>query len=505
MNRQHLFELLIVAGILLLAAYLRLHNLAHNPGWYTDEGTHLDIARNLLVGEVAYFAVDESILLFGRPPLFGWILAASMNIFGISIETLRGLTAAFGVLCVGLIYVTTRRITQDRFVAILAALLLAMYPQAVLYARFGFSYALLGPLVLLCLYGLAEYLKNGARVGLALAAGAIGIGLTGDLMMGALIPVLLAALVWQRWRDLWWGLALMILPFGAYALVMLLTNPDSFLFDLDYTLFRLNRLSLLDQIGNAALNYTTLISQDSWMLAGIIGLFLLRPLRLRILSLALLLVPLALLGRTVALHSLSYYYITPLLPLVALGLAALIRVGFPWIVTTVSDYWQTATRISKTSGYIAAFSVIAVPLITTLILTIQQVNTSWPTAIDPFLIDGRTAREAAEFVNNATEPDDLVIASPAVGWLLNTQVADFQMSVAARGIETVHLPGELPAERWRFDPDFQRARFVVVDNLWRNWAAVHMPAVAVMLAAVEDWPQVFEAGVIVIHRNPQVD
>jgi 4-amino-4-deoxy-L-arabinose transferase-like glycosyltransferase len=34
--------------ILALAAYFRLTNITVNPGWFTDEGTHLEVARSIL-------------------------------------------------------------------------------------------------------------------------------------------------------------------------------------------------------------------------------------------------------------------------------------------------------------------------------------------------------------------------------------------------------------------------------------------------------------------------
>jgi hypothetical protein len=52
-----------LCAILGLAAYLRLANLPDNPGWFTDEGTHLNIAQHLAQGEVRYFALNQSTLL----------------------------------------------------------------------------------------------------------------------------------------------------------------------------------------------------------------------------------------------------------------------------------------------------------------------------------------------------------------------------------------------------------------------------------------------------------
>mgnify|MGYP001559875412 CR=1 FL=1 len=61
--------------ILSLAAYLRLANRADNPGWYSDEGTHIDIAMNLMEGRAQSLAITQSMLLVARPPLFHLLLA----------------------------------------------------------------------------------------------------------------------------------------------------------------------------------------------------------------------------------------------------------------------------------------------------------------------------------------------------------------------------------------------------------------------------------------------
>ena len=119
------------------------------------------------------------------------------------------------------------------------------------------------------------------------------------------------------------------------------------------------------------------------------------------------------------------------------------------------------------------------------------------------LINAADARQAADYVNRHTSADDVVIGSPPTAWLFDSQAADFQMVVAATGEGTVHFPPDLPADRFAFDPRYTGARFVVVDNLWGNWGAVHIPGVLRMLREVEMWPLVFEAGAVQVYRNPE--
>jgi 4-amino-4-deoxy-L-arabinose transferase-like glycosyltransferase len=501
MRRTFRYAALIL--ILALAAYLRLANLSYNPGWYTDEGTHLNIARHLIDGRIQYLAVTQSTLLFARMPLFELLLAAVMRSTGGGMEALRGLTGMLGNLSVGLLYIVIKRIqrSSDELLPLLAALMLAIYPQAVIYSRFGFSYNLLVPLVMLVMLCLSEYWQSRQRPWLLFAALIVGIGALSDLLMFVFAgPVLIVALE-RRWRDALWAAVLIGLPFALYSFVMLLDAPSAFVSDLRFTFFRVSALSLSDQLATLAINYTTLIAQDAWFALALIGLFMLRPDRLRNLALLMLLLPLIVLGRTVALFSLSAYYMIPLLPFIALGMASLLRYGIPVAVRMLAlglDNYRIATIVASSMLAILVMT----PFLVWTLNTVQSVQTHYPTPIDPFLISGVDAEQAATYVNTHVSSDNRVIASPGVAWLIDAPVADFQMAVAVDGQYTPHLPADLPASRYAFDARFANARFVIVDNLWRNWAAPNIPAVAAMLREIEEWPLVFESGEIQVYENP---
>jgi hypothetical protein len=97
--------------------------------------------------------------------------------------------------------------------------------------------------------------------------------------------------------------------------------------------FTLGRLSaiLVGPVPLLTLNLGTLALTDPWWIPAVIGLLLLRPPRWRLLSLALLFLPLLVLGRSSGLAGLRRYSISPLFPLVALGMANLIALGLPWM------------------------------------------------------------------------------------------------------------------------------------------------------------------------------
>lgn len=467
-----------------LAAYLRLAHLSANPGWYTDEATHLNIAEHFLRGQIQYLAVTQSVLLFGRMPLFDWLLAGALRLGGEPMTTLRLLTGLLGVLSVAVLYAVTRALTHRRGAAGLAALALAVYPPAVLYSRLGFSYNALAPLVLLVLWGLARYWQTARGRPLNLAALAVGLGLLSDLWMGVLIaPVLGVALLKQR-RAVLRAALWLSLPIALWAGGQWLTAPEAFVFDVRFTLARLSAIPLAQQ-GPVLIDNVAVLAREGWML-GVLGLAFLRPAPLGRLALMLAVWPMLALGRTVALYSLSAYYVIPLWPLAALGAASSIE----WLARRRELWWRGAALVLLGAGGLS------------LVKTLPQVTHGFVSSIDDFLISPAEAQAVAGYINHHAQPDDVIIASPAVGWLLEAHTADFQMAVAATGTATPHLPANLPPERWAFDPRLERARFVVVDNLWRNWAVVDVPGVTAIMQTVQSWPVVFVAGTVNVYQNP---
>ncbi|MEZ4670815.1 MAG: glycosyltransferase family 39 protein [Anaerolineae bacterium] len=504
-------EGLLLCVILVLAAYLRLTNVAENPGWYTDETTHIDIANHRLEGSIQYMLIKDSTLLFGRLPLFHVLLAAAFQISDSTdhMLVLRSFTGLLGVVSVGMLYAAVRG-SGGSLQALLAALMLAIYPQAVLYSRFGFSYGLLPPIMLLTILALERFLAGSKAGWLALAALALGIGLVAEVWTLALVlPFVIAAAF--RPRHLIWSLPLVVLPVIVYSFIMLGSAPEAFGFDLRFTLSRLvPSQTLTEQWDTLFNNMQILTGSGLWMLAGIIGLFALQPVRLRWLGALFFFIPIVLIGRTNALYNLSAYYMIPLLPLVALGVAALIRYG---IVTI----WQTAHQYLPVGQYLRSGAALLVsvllilfvagaPLLAGLVSTIDEVQQGYVTDIDSFLINPRQAKHVAAFINSRVGVDDVIVTSPVVGWQFGGHPEDFQMAVAANDyVATPHLPGDIPLSRLAFDPDYQHARFVVMDNLWHNWGEVHIPGLRVVVADVQaNWPEVFQEGQFVVYENPQL-
>jgi 4-amino-4-deoxy-L-arabinose transferase-like glycosyltransferase len=521
LQRQKLLRLVEISLLVLivgLAAYLRLAQLAENPAWYSDEGTEVDIAAHWLNGEMQYLAIDQSTLIAARLPLFPLLLSGVFRIVGVSIYALRLFTALLGIISVMMLYAYVRVSHADRALALLAALLLAIYPEAVVYARLGFMYNLLTPLALLSAIGLWRYLDRGKRSGLALAASAIGLGTIAALPMLIFVLPLIIIVSVRRWRDLMWSLLLIALPVMLYAVFMLGAAPQAFLFDLNFTLARLSMIPLTQQPIAIATNLATLLARGPWLIAALAGWFVLRPGRWQWFNLLFFVLPLIALGRTSwLLGGQGFYYLIPLLPWVALGAATLLRVGTPAIwhsiesgSRTLLERWsprraiglKIQTRAAQAIAALVVITIVAAPLVLATGFLSVQVQSRLPTVMDELLIDPAAARAAAKFINSETTQDDLVIVSPGWAWLLHAHAADFQQAVAATGHATPHFPGDIPPDRFAFDPRVAQAKFVAIDNVWRNWAASRIPEVADMMRQIELWPLAWQAGDIAVYRNP---
>lgn len=67
-------EFIILLLLLFSSGYLRFINLENNPGLYSDEGTQIELAQNLVEEEIQYYSINQSTFIIGRLPLFSVLL-----------------------------------------------------------------------------------------------------------------------------------------------------------------------------------------------------------------------------------------------------------------------------------------------------------------------------------------------------------------------------------------------------------------------------------------------
>ena len=513
---------MLILLVIALGSVLRLYNVAATPGLYSDEGTLLNISHNLLSGRWQYLALTQSTLIAARLPLFPLLLAIGSRLFGEGIGTLRVLTGLLGVVSIALVYVLVRvmSLPRAREYALLAALVLAIHPNAVAYSRLGFSYNLLTPLVLLACAAAWRFVDDGRHRHVVLAGLLVGLGTVSDLaMLTVMAPLLIIASTRGGRPTLKLTAASAVFPM-AYVIYMLVSAPEAFLFDLQFTISRVSTLPAIMQLPIAVVNLGGLLRWDPWFIPAVIGLFMIQPMRARWFLLLSLALPLLLIARSVVgLPLRAYHYLIPFLPLVAISTAGLLLRGMSVVAETFHNgmarllaAWKLTgggpgakwfgARLQHLSGALAVFLFVVSPFLVSALVTLGEIQTELRTPVQELLVDQGQAHAVAEYLNARTAADDLVIASPAIAWLLEAQVADFQQALAFQGLATAHFPARIPAERFAYPTSPDRARFVVVDPIWRNWATLVMPDVAELVSEVETWPVEFVAGDVMVYANP---
>jgi hypothetical protein len=126
-------EWAIITLILLLAAVLRLWALGDvPPGLCHDEVAHWLIDRDILAGHHAIYFTAA----YGHEPLYHYVQAATIALFGDQWVGLRWPSVAFGLLGIAATYTLIRRLF-DAHVALLTAAWLALSFWPLFYARVG--------------------------------------------------------------------------------------------------------------------------------------------------------------------------------------------------------------------------------------------------------------------------------------------------------------------------------------------------------------------------------
>ena len=513
--------LLALLAIFALAAFLRFYNLRTNPGWYTDEGTDLDIARNLLEGEIRYFALGDSTMLVARPLTMHLILAGLFRLFDTTdILVLRVLAVSCNLFAMLVLGIWGRRIWGTRL-ALLAALMFAIFPDALLYGRMGFSYSMLQPLFVIFIFALWEFGQRQKARWLALAAVSAALGLSINLLALVLIAFMVLFLLLRAPRHILWALPVSLSLFGLHSLIMLNHAPEAYLFDLSFTNSRFSP-GLPLQIAQLTWYYKELLNLNFWFSLGLVGYFLIRdPARRRFFTYYFLF-SLFFVIRSTPVTGQGFYLLLPLLPFVCFGFAVFVERAFRFTFAIFeADFealWRhLEDRWFRRPGYepgwrrhlkaicvsLLLIFVVLTPLFGVLgedLFSVYWLLLNQPDGVTRSVED---AEALIAFMNQRLVHDDVVLASPQIGWALNARVADFQQSVAYVGGQTVHFPDDIPRSRFLYDISLDNADYVVTDDLWHDWAAENIEAVKEMIEAVQTWPVIYQAGEYQVFRNPK--
>ena len=510
-NKSKLLALLALLFILIVAADLRLFRVDTVPGWYNDEGTYINLAVNLLKGRAEYFGVQGSMLFPARMPLFIWLLALVFRIFGTDITVLRILTGSIGVINTALIYFIFRN--ENRPLALVCALAFAIFPKAILYSRLGFSYNLLAMLALILFWACNYYLDTGLKRYAIIAALVLGLCLLSELVGVAYIPVFIIVILWKRWKDLWFTLPLAFLPFVIYTLAMLWISPQPYWADLQYVMSRVSSLPLPAQFVIILLN-SGWIHQDLFFLMGVIGIFLYPSFLIKKRLAMFLILPFLIITRTIGVGRLGWYYLIPLFPFYAIGLGQLIFLSLKALLHFSIDALdeisnrlpfhlsQIGLRLLHPASnlfFITLF--IITPFFLSILFThIQIKDSTYKTDLEPLLADVSEAQAVVNYLNSHSNPEDVILVSPSIGWALKANAVDYHISLAYMGLSTTFFPNNVSHNRFRFNPEYAKAKYIVIDNLWKNWGEQNLSDLIMLRRFAESFRVVFKTSNISIYQ-----
>ena len=504
-------------AILALCVFFHLYRLAQVPGWDPEEGYNLDTAWNLGHGRLRLFALSSAFAQ--HPPLFYLQLALAIHFFGYSISAIRLLVAFYAILTDAALVFIGRWLVGTG-AAIWSMLVYTVAPVILANTRWGYSYAQLALVGLLCLGVTWRYRQTGERRWLLLSAALAGLATFSDYEGIAWVAfVALVALAGSssphRRRDT--GIALTIglgIPlFGL--LVTLVLAPGVLLADLATTFGRAAGGNPIEQLILLLLNYAQFLSLDAWLLLGVVGLFL-APARVRgfLLGAAAVLAVVVLKVREIGL---SLHTVVPLLPILALGAGIAFDVGLPllyrWLLAWVDGLFADGEhrRFARMLAVVVVFTAIVSPVAMVMATDAAELATTLPTRQDTLLGTPADAQAVAHYVFAHAASGDLVLASPDLAWIFDspdrsprTQGADILQTLAQSGLSASFYPAGLPASRWDFTVSLAHARYVVVDNLLRQLAGPgQLPALQPLLQQAESWPRVFSRGQYTVYRQPQ--
>jgi hypothetical protein len=89
---------------------------------------------------------------------------------------------------------------------------------------------------------------------------------------------------------------------------------------------------------------------------------------------------------------------------------------------------------------------------------------------DPWVVKSISdIQQTAIWLNQHSKPEDLVICHWNIGWLLHSQNADPLMCVGWNGLPTFTYENRISRERFRYDADLTRAKYIVISDIDRIW------------------------------------
>ena len=517
--RKRIVEFLLIAAIILLAAWLRFYNLRSSPGWYSDEGSFINVAENLSAGKSQYFAIQGSTLLVGRLPLFMIVMSWLFNLFGTDILVGRSLAAACGILNILLVYLMVRKFSNFAL-AVTAALIYSIYPWAVFYNRMALTYNMLGFFGFLSVCSLWMALDQNSKRWMIICGISVSLALATDYLGIVFISLIILVVLIYRWKWLPFTLIWITAPIALILLPLAISDPSGLISDLRYTFLRVE-IPPGFQIINIVLHYGELIRREIWIAIGLIGLFLIHDRRLRWMFIYICFVTILLVVRSLPPVGRNYHHLIHLFPYISIGIASLFIQAVQYLFADIDgalvNIWNRLLII-QVRGQAAIFRVTRATLFSMVVVVFLISPFIWMLTSDFVgisssvysfitkendhnLADVRIVQETLSFLESNLSPADVVIASPQILWAVPALKADFAQTIAFNEGDAGVLQ-ILDRNRFIYDCSTEAAKFVVLDPLVFDYATLLVPDLRKVIVEVKTWNLAYQTDGYLVYINP---
>lgn len=225
--------------IAIIAFYLRVINLEFYPRWYTDEGTNIQMGLNMIQGRMGFITWGPNFF----PPLYDFLVALLLNVFGNNYFVARLLGVIMGTLSSILIYIIASRL-YNRTVGILSALLLSV--AGIYINRMVLSYNAIEFFFLLTIIFYIKLRETNNRKWSLLTGMSAGLSfLSSYLGIISIIFLLLQSIIDKNINKIKPGIFIFSILSLIYPLLGLMFGWDWFIYDIFYQTSRSYRLDHL--------------------------------------------------------------------------------------------------------------------------------------------------------------------------------------------------------------------------------------------------------------------
>lgn len=485
---RNLFFRHAIALVLIVWASLYLPNLAETPKWYSDEAITLGCGQDLVRGIFSNRAVWNTYVnpQFCYQPGYVFLVGLASNLSDRDIWWPR-LINSFCALGIALSCVTLlgRRIGMSS--GLLIALIFLSYEQSVIHFRWVYAHnaTALGLFLCFSIQCLGRRSKRSWQSGCGLAIAAISHPLA---LHGGIAAFL------NRWNRPSTWIPTFFPPFVAGLACLapiMMWNFNWWWSDLQD--LRDFYAGYTKEFGGGLKwpsNLFTFLSHDWLHILATLGILCCFFTSMRPVALAAL-VLVALLTQNRQNLPIFYYQAVVALPLLIACL------GFGIVL-----FRRRFLRRWRWSRWILFF----LPLILIMHVAPKVWSAKLVSRNDPWVVQSyQDHRRAAEWVNQNTLSEDLVICHWNIGWLLKCRTADPLMSTAWEGMTTSTYERGLPRERFRYSASLQDAKYFILTDIDRIWT-LGQPNVPVFFneKTFSSWRPVFFCGGVIILSQPDL-